>query len=126
MTVFGVVRREILAQTGLIGSFVGSDRSLIAEIALRGRIGHAPELLFLSRDHTDRSVRALDISKRGSWFDTIRQVRSDRHHWRMLYHHLRVLSQSPLSLQRKCAGLGRVARWGWRWKRRLLADFVDR
>lgn len=126
VTVFGVVRREILAQTSLIASFVGSDRSLIAEISLRGRICHVLEPLFLSRDHTDRSVRALDIDERGAWFDASSKVRSDWHNWRMLYHHLRVLVQSPLPLLQKIAGLGRIARWAWRWKRRLLSDFRRR
>ncbi len=74
VSVFGLMRRDILLRTPKIANFVGSDRNLIAELALYGRIVHVPEIQFLSRDHDDRSVRAIEKSKRGSWFNTMRPV----------------------------------------------------
>lgn len=56
---FGVVRREILQQTSLLPNFIGSDRAMLAELALLGRFGCANERLFLKRFHASASW-ALD------------------------------------------------------------------
>ena len=52
---FGVVRREILQQTSLLPNFAGSDRAMLAELALLGRFRCANERLFLKRFHADVS-----------------------------------------------------------------------
>ena len=46
---FGVVRREILQQTSLLPNFAGSDRAMLAELALLGRFRCANERLFQKR-----------------------------------------------------------------------------
>ena len=46
---FGVIRREILQQTSLLPNFAGSDRPMLAELALLGRFRCANERLFLKR-----------------------------------------------------------------------------
>jgi len=56
---FGVVRREILQQTSLLPNFAGSDRAMLAELALLGRFRCANEQLFLKRFHANVSA-ALD------------------------------------------------------------------
>lgn len=56
---FGVVRREALRQTSLLPNFAGSDRAMLAELALLGRFRCASEPLFLKRLHADVSF-ALD------------------------------------------------------------------
>ncbi len=56
---FGVYRREALLGTGLIGTYSGSDRVLLAEMALRGRWVRLNAPLFLHRDHAQRATRAL-------------------------------------------------------------------
>jgi hypothetical protein len=52
---FGVVRREILQQTSLLPNFAGSDRAMLAELALLGRFPSVPERLFLERFHAGGS-----------------------------------------------------------------------
>jgi glycosyltransferase involved in cell wall biosynthesis len=52
---FGVVRREILQQTSLLPNFAGSDRAMLAELALLGRFRCANERLFFKRFHTNVS-----------------------------------------------------------------------
>ncbi len=52
---FGVVRREILQQTALLPNFAGSDRAMLAELALLGRFQCANERLFFKRFHTNVS-----------------------------------------------------------------------
>jgi glycosyltransferase involved in cell wall biosynthesis len=67
---FGVVRREALRQTSLLLNFTGSNRAMLAELALLGRFRCADQPLFLTRyhanvfpalDHTEpRSFRSTD------------------------------------------------------------------
>jgi glycosyltransferase involved in cell wall biosynthesis len=52
---FGVFRRQDLKQTRLLGDFYGSDRTLLAELALLGRFRTNPEPLFLKRIHPNVS-----------------------------------------------------------------------
>jgi glycosyltransferase involved in cell wall biosynthesis len=56
---FGVVRREALRQTSLLPNFAGSDRAMLAELALLGRFRCADKPLFLKRFHANVSW-ALD------------------------------------------------------------------
>jgi glycosyltransferase involved in cell wall biosynthesis len=52
---FGVVRREVLQQTSLLPNFAGSDRAMLAELALLGRFKCASEQLFYKRFHANVS-----------------------------------------------------------------------
>jgi glycosyltransferase involved in cell wall biosynthesis len=54
---YGVIRSSVLRTTGLLANYHGSDRALIAALALRGRLLEIPEELWESRDHPDRSPR---------------------------------------------------------------------
>jgi glycosyltransferase involved in cell wall biosynthesis len=58
---FGVVRSDALRTTRLLAGHVGSDRSLLAELALRGRFGIVADDLFRSRDHP--AARGSPISE---------------------------------------------------------------
>jgi hypothetical protein len=52
---FGVIRRPILDQTGLLENFVSSDRVLLAELAMLGRFQASREHLFMKRFHRNVS-----------------------------------------------------------------------
>ncbi|MEM7005956.1 MAG: glycosyltransferase family A protein [Pseudomonadota bacterium] len=69
VSVFGVMRLDILKQTPAIAPFVGSDRPLLAELALHGRLESVPEDLFLWRNHQKRSVQLKNRQVRLSWFN---------------------------------------------------------
>ena len=56
---FGIVRRAYLQQTSLLPNFAGSDRAMLAELALLGRFRCVNEPLFLKRFHATVSW-ALD------------------------------------------------------------------
>ena len=53
--IYGVMKTEILKQTRLHGGFAESDRTLIAEMALRGGFKLVPEYLFSRREHAQRA-----------------------------------------------------------------------
>ena len=80
---FGVVRREILRQTSLLPNFAGSDRAMLAELALLGRFRCANERLFLKRFHANVSW-ALDQKELKGFLSTdgkrysrrLRQIRA--------------------------------------------------
>jgi glycosyltransferase involved in cell wall biosynthesis len=70
LPVFGLIRREPLASTRLIGSYDSSDRVLLAELAALGPFHLVDEELFCHRDHPDNTVHAYDSQQaRGAWFD---------------------------------------------------------
>ena len=80
---FGVVRREVLQQTSLLPNFAGSDRAMLAELALLGRFRCANERLFLKRFHANVSW-ALDQNELRNFLSTdgkrysrrLRQIKS--------------------------------------------------
>lgn len=47
--VYGVMRREVLQQTGIFRNIWGSDNALLAELSLRGAIAQLPGVLFYRR-----------------------------------------------------------------------------
>lgn len=70
---FGLFRREALVGSGLHGTYTGSDRVLLAEMALRGPWVKLPEPLFLHREHGGRYTRAVlpaDRRQAAIWQDT--------------------------------------------------------
>lgn len=81
--VFGLIRREALAPTRLIDSFVGSDRVLLARLALMGRFVELPEELFVSRRHGGQSVK-IKFRARAAWFDPRRPNQVVLPQWRNL------------------------------------------
>ncbi|MBL6965300.1 MAG: glycosyltransferase family 2 protein [Anaerolineales bacterium] len=113
--VFGLMRRDILAQTPLIGSFVASDMILLAELILRGHIIEIPEYLFLRRDHDNVSIRAYPSYRdRIAWFDPNKKGRLQLSRWRWLYEYHQSLQHVSMSaLERLCchAYLAEWAAW---------------
>ena len=68
--VFGLIRREVLAKTGLIGAYSCSDFILLAELAMHGPFMQITDKLFFRREHPKSSVNANPSDKeRNVWFD---------------------------------------------------------
>jgi glycosyltransferase involved in cell wall biosynthesis len=49
--VYGLIRADVLRRTGLIGTYISSDRRLLVELAARGEFELVPEPLFYRRVH---------------------------------------------------------------------------
>ena len=81
--VFGLIRRAILAKTSLIGSYVGSDRVLLAELSLYGPSYVIPEYLFANRRHEENSVQ-LKRTELTEWFDMDNKGKTVLHAWRFV------------------------------------------
>jgi glycosyltransferase involved in cell wall biosynthesis len=57
MDIFGLIRTDVLTSTPLIDSHLGADRTLLLELALRGRFLSLPDYLFFNCDHEERFTR---------------------------------------------------------------------
>jgi glycosyltransferase involved in cell wall biosynthesis len=70
--VFGLIRKDALERSVLIGGYPASDEVLLAELALRGRFIILPERLFSNREHSERSTRGARLDhasiERQRWF----------------------------------------------------------
>lgn len=80
---FSLIRREALVGTGLHGNYGGSDRVLIAELALRGRWVRIDEPLFINRDFPERFSRTVLAQRThmNHWLDTRKPNRPHPYHW---------------------------------------------
>jgi glycosyltransferase involved in cell wall biosynthesis len=122
VAVFGVHRRKALAQTNLIGKYVGSDRVLLAELGLRGRLYEIPEYLFHRRDHPQASGRMYQMYNRLAWFDPTKKHKINMVYWRIGTEYLRSVLRVPMPRAEKAAALKSVAKWFVMRRRALLED----
>ncbi len=120
--VFGVMRRDVAARTPRIAPYAGSDRNLLVELGLHGRLFRVPRPLFLSRDHGARSIRSMThLRDRTPWFDPAASGRRVYPHWRHLVEYHRSLKRAgvPFFERARC----NVALLSWmRHHRRYLLD----
>jgi len=93
--VFGVIRSEILAKTPLIGSYVGSDRVLLGELGLHGRMCQLPERLFFRRRHGETSWWLDERNERLAWFDPNKVGSITFPNWRILLEHIASVHRVP-------------------------------
>lgn len=68
LEIFGLVRTKSMASSILQGGYTGADRTVVVDLALRGRFVLVPEPLFLNRDHPTRSSRWTNRLEYLSWW----------------------------------------------------------
>lgn len=120
-TVYGLLRRDVVQRTALIGSFPGSDCTLLAELSLYGRFAEVDEYLFFRRTHPQAYSHKPSRESNLMYFapqerrkpSLVFQV------WRHLYEHIRAIGRAPLSVGTRLLLWLHVLRMAW-WKRRAL------
>ena len=119
--VYGLMRANVLRQTGLLRNFPGGDIPLVAELTLYGKFWEIPEFLFYRRFHPAASSSYKDdVSLTQEFFDPKTKGRMSLREWRHLCAHGRSVMQAPLDFAEKMR-LGRfLIRMGI-WKRDVLA-----
>ncbi|WP_084399106.1 glycosyltransferase family 2 protein [Henriciella aquimarina] len=65
--IFGVFRRDQLERSTLHRSYYGSDRALLAEMAIFGGYKRVEEAIFYNREHPVRSINIDDKVARSKW-----------------------------------------------------------
>ena len=113
---FGLFRREALLGSSLHGTYSGSDRVLLAEMALRGPWTGVPEPLFLHREHEWRYTRAVllgDRSQAALWLDTaVPTAQASRMFHLVVYrHYLRVVRANTRPGSTRAACYAELLRW---------------
>ena len=135
--VFGVIRRDLLLKTRLIGNYNHGDGVLLAHLALLGRFAQIPEHLFYSRRHQKQSMYVFGITNPNGirdfeayahWFDPKNRMGISRSFTRMLTEYFRMTWVVSLSFGDRFAcdrSLCRRFLSCWRivageWKRTIL------
>ena len=120
----GLIRRDQMARTRLIGRELASDIRFVAELSLYGKFFVIPEYLFYRRFHeTSSSWDRASMDRQVAYYAPNRS--GFRYHvWRRYVHLLAGVARAPISAREKWHAwkyLGRLMRWQ-RWK--LLRELV--
>ena len=93
--IFGVIRRDVLRRTPLLGAFVSHDLPLTAELALHGRFQQLPEVAQFRRYHAEQGHRTHRTrAQRESWFDPARAKLVTYPRARLLREHFRAIQRA--------------------------------
>jgi hypothetical protein len=116
--VFGVFRRRHLAMTHLIRDYTDSDRTLLGEIALMGKIQEVACARWFRCRHAQTSTSAYPhYGDRADWFNPRNQHRVVLSAWRQLTDWCLAISRAPISRGEKFRCLNGLAKQAyWRWK----------
>jgi hypothetical protein len=116
---FGLYRRRALEGSDLHGLYAGSDRVLLAEMALRGRCVMVPDPLFLHREHNDRYTRAVllgDRKKAVGWQDAESakkktKAKSSMFYWVVYKNFWRVVNKTAMTAAERRDCYVQLLRW---------------
>ncbi|WP_428377635.1 glycosyltransferase family 2 protein [Lichenicoccus sp.] len=113
---FGLYRRQALIGSGLHDNYSGSDRVLLAEMALRGPWVSAPEPLFLHREHDRRYTRAVllvDPKQAALWQDTSGRARqrNTMFHWGIYRRYWRLVNKTVSSPAARLGCYAQLLAW---------------
>jgi glycosyltransferase involved in cell wall biosynthesis len=100
--VFGLIRREALLQTPLLGNYHSADKVLLAQLVMLGKFIEVPDYQFYRRYHAMGSVRvnktAMDYA---AWFDTARTGKTAYPRLRRAIELVKSIARAPMSPGRK-------------------------
>lgn len=104
---FGVIRREVLLATPLYLPFFGSEKALMAEIALRGRYAEVPEVLFFARIHEQAAGHQQTAASQQQFVNPLAGRRWQLARPRMVAAFIRAVRRAPLGRgeQLRCYGV---------------------
>lgn len=110
--IFGLMRVETLAGTRGLGYYAESDRVLLAEVSLRGRLVDVPEELFHRRQHSGRSVNTHPTARdRIAWFNPDQVGRPVFPEWRLGRGYLGAVAAAPLPARDRARCLATLGGW---------------
>jgi glycosyltransferase involved in cell wall biosynthesis len=122
MDMFGVIRRDELAKTHRIASYVGSDRPMLAQLGLQGRFHRVPRVLFQMRDHDGRSIKQMPEHMRAQWFDPKLAGKISLPELRYLVEYGRSILRVPMPASERTACFQALAEWLVVNRRRINGD----
>jgi glycosyltransferase involved in cell wall biosynthesis len=124
--IFGLMRRNAVEKIPQQGGYAGSDRVFLARLAMLGRFIEVPQVLFLSRDHPNQSIRTLPAHLRkkrsilsrvighgqlpAEWFDPRFIGKVTFPEWRIAWEYLTSARYGEVPLRERAAAVGQVLR----------------
>jgi hypothetical protein len=112
----GVIRLSVLRQTSLLASYHHADRTIIAELGLRGPFYHVPDWLYFRRDHPERAERAFKTVR--AWCANLDPRRADplrnpaiRLYGEYVWGYVAAIRRSALSSAEKRECYYQLGRW---------------
>jgi glycosyltransferase involved in cell wall biosynthesis len=113
--IYGVIRRDVLLQTPLLGTYQSADNILLVELALRGGWIQVPRRLFYSRRHEQSSIGTRTKREIARWFNPGAELRTTPMvHTNLLMGYRQALHRVPLGKRERLACYGIVVRWVFR------------
>jgi glycosyltransferase involved in cell wall biosynthesis len=92
--IFGLFRKNVLEKTTLHRPYYSSDKALLAEVALLGKIGFVPAAIFFNREHKQRSIN-LAKSERSAWQNGTKSRYAAAEHLNLLRHYFEIARRHP-------------------------------
>jgi len=100
--IFGLIRRDILTKTQLIGGYAHGDGVLLARLALLGRFEEIPEYLFFTRRHQQQSIAmGTNYQPYAVWFNPKLRNRLVLPWWKIQFEFFRSIHRAPLSFAQR-------------------------
>ncbi len=132
--IFGVIRSSVLRKTKLIRDYTDSDRTLLGELALRGKIIQVPSTHFYRRIHPGKSDRVYkNYWERSVWFNPNNKGKVVPSAFKQLFDWVKAIPLAPISIPQKVRCmylLGKMTKWRWRLfaseARAIAADAIRR
>lgn len=112
--VFGVMRRDVLAKTNLIGCYIAADSNLLAELAMHGPFVRVPDFLFYRREHAASSSADKSTAAQLRFYDPRLGGRFIMSGWRGFFSDLGAIRRAPLRHRQRlslCEGVLRRMYW---------------
>lgn len=125
--IFGLMRRDAVDKIPQQGGYAGSDRVFLARLAMFGKFIEVPQVLFLSRDHPNQSIRTLPAHLRkkrsilsrvighgqlppAEWFDPRFIGKITFPEWRIAWEYLTSIRYGDVPLSERATAAGQVLR----------------
>ena len=119
---FGVFRSSILTRVPLHGTYVGSDRRFLAEVALLGRWHIIPDYLFYRRQHAQACSNIWPMQARAEWFDPTKAHSINFPYFREAAEYVPALHRVPLSVKTRARCYSTLSRYVWQNRKKFLLD----
>lgn len=98
---YGLIRREPLAHTALLGAYTSSDLNLVGELSLYGKFEEIPKRMFNRRVHPESSSWDMsDAEKLKEFWDPSKR-KLIMQTWRSMYEYYKAVFRSPVSFGEK-------------------------
>ncbi len=99
--IYGLMRRDALARTALLGNYVAADINLVVELSLYGKFSEVPVHLFNRRMHPQASSWKRDDSERQKNFWDPAKRKLVMQTWRSIKEYYKAVWRAPISLADK-------------------------